>query len=210
MSDIIQALNWRYATKEYDPTKKISEKDFNELLEVIRLAPSSFGLQPWKFVVVENKELRNKVREQAWNQSQVTDASHLIVFCAKTDVPEEYIKQFIIDTAQIRNISTESLKGYEDMMLGFRKGHTKESINEWSKRQTYIPLGMILQAAALKKIDATPMEGFSPEGVNEVLNLKKEGFTSVALCALGYRSENDKTINYKKVRHNQSKVIEKR
>lgn len=210
MSDILQALNWRYATKLYDSSKKISENDFNELLEVIRLAPSSFGLQPWKFIVVENKELRNKIKEKAWGQTQVTDASHLIVFCAKTDVTEDYIKEYIKDTANIRNISPETLKGYEDMMLGFRNGHTKESIVEWSKRQTYIPLGMLLQAAALKKIDATPMEGFSPEEVNEILNLKKEGLTSVALCALGYRSNDDKTIYHKKVRHDHSKAIEKR
>lgn len=210
MSDILKALNWRYATKLYDPSKKISENDFNELLEVIRLAPSSFGLQPWKFIVVENKELRNKIKEKAWGQTQVTDASHLIVFCAKTDIAEDYIKEYIKDTANIRNISPETLKGFEDMMLGFRKGHTKESISEWSKRQTYIPLGMLLQAAALKKIDATPMEGFSPEEVNEILNLKKEGLTSVALCALGYRSNDDKTVHYKKVRHNHSKAIDKR
>lgn len=210
MSDIINSLNWRYAVKTYDSSKKIDEKEFNELLEIIRLAPSSFGLQPWKFIVVENKELRNKIREKAWNQTQVTDSSHLIVFCARTDVTEDYIKEYIKDTANTRNISVETLKGYEEMMLGFRKGHTKESINEWSKRQTYIPLGMILQAAAIKKIDATPMEGFSPDGVDELLNLKKDGFTSVALCALGYRSDSDQTSQYKKVRHSAEKIIERK
>jgi nitroreductase len=210
MSDIIKALEWRYATKTYDPTKQVSENDFKELLEIIRLSPSSFGLQPWKFIVVENKELRKKLRDHAWGQSQVTDASYLIVFCAKTDVSEEYIKDYIKDTAQIRNISPDSLKGYEDMMLGFRKGNTQDSIKEWSKRQAYIPLGMLLQAAALKKIDATPMEGFDPKGVDAVLGLDKEGLTSVVLCALGYRSSEDKTASYKKVRHPHSKVIEKR
>ncbi len=209
MSDILQALNWRYAVKTYDPSKKLDEKDFDELLETIRLAPSSFGLQPWKFIVVENKETRNKIKENAWNQNQVTDASHLIVFCAKTDVTEDYIKEYIKDTANIRNISVETLKGYEDMMLGFRKGHTKESISEWTKRQTYIPLGMLLQAAAIKRIDATPMEGFSSQEVDKILGLKEKGLTSVALCALGYRSKEDKTMHYKKVRHSHSKVIDK-
>lgn len=210
MSEILQALNWRYATKEYDSSKKLSDKDFNELLEVIRLSPSSFGLQPYKFIVVENNELRNKVREKAWGQSQVTDASHLIVFCAKKDVTEEYIKEYIENMAQTRSISKDTLKGFEDMMLGFRKNHSNESVKEWAKRQAYIPLGMLLQAAAMKKIDATPMEGFDPKGVDEVLNLDKDGLTSVVLCALGYRSENDKTSNYKKVRQHESKLIEKR
>lgn len=210
MSDIINSLNWRYATKAYDHSKKISEKDVDELLEAMRLSPSSFGLQPWKFLLIENKELREKIKEKAWNQPQVTDASHLIVICAKTDVSEEYIKEFIQDTANIRGIPIESLKGYEEMMIGFRKGKTKEEIAEWSKRQAYIPLGILLQSASMKKIDATPMEGFSPQGVDEVLNLKEKGFTSVVLCALGHRSDSDSTSQYKKVRHSVEKIIERK
>ncbi|MEK6909395.1 MAG: NAD(P)H-dependent oxidoreductase [Nanoarchaeota archaeon] len=209
-SNIIDSLNWRYATKSFDESKKIPEQDLDELLEVIRLAPSSFGLQPWKFIVVESKELRIKIKEKAWDQPQVTEASHLIVICAKTDVSEEYIKEFIHDIAKTRNIHTDSLKEYEDMMIGFRKGRSKEEIVEWAKRQTYIPLGMLLQSAAMKKIDASPMEGFDPKGVDEVLNLTKNGLTSVVLCALGHRSEKDHTSQYKKVRHSNSRVVEKR
>src|SRR3989344_5246961 len=172
MSEIIKALNWRYATKSFDQTKKISEK--------------------------------------AWHQPQVTEASHLIVLCSKTDVSEEYIKEFIKETAKTRNIPVDSLKGYEDMMIGFRKGHSKETISEWSKKQTYIPLGMLLESAALKKINACPMEGFNPNGVDEILGLNKEGFTSAVLCSLGYRSSEDKSAEYAKVRHPHSRVIERR
>lgn len=210
MSDIIKALNWRYATKSYDSSKKVSEKDLDEMLEAMRLSPSSFGLQPWKFVVVEDKELRKKIAEKAWNQPQVTEASHLIVICAKTDVTEDYIKNFIKDIAKTRDIPVESLKGYEDMMINFRKSLSAEEVRNWTKKQAYISLGILLHTAAMKKIDATPMEGFSPEGVDEILNLKEKGLTSAVLCAIGHRSDKDHTANYKKVRHSLSTVVEKR
>ncbi|MEK6915451.1 MAG: NAD(P)H-dependent oxidoreductase [Nanoarchaeota archaeon] len=210
MSDIIKALNWRYATKSFDSSKTLSENDLNELLEAVRLTPSSFGLQPWKFIIVEDKELRKKIAGSAWNQPQVTEASNLLVLCAKTDVSEDYIKEFIKDTAKIRNISIESLKGYEDMMINFRKGLSQTQTADWCKRQVYISLGILLQSASLKRIDASPMEGFDPKGVDEILNLKEQGLTSTVLCALGYRSENDKTSNYAKVRYSSSKIIEKR
>ncbi|MBS3083766.1 NAD(P)H-dependent oxidoreductase [Candidatus Pacearchaeota archaeon] len=210
MSEILKALNWRYATQVFDQNKKVSENDLNELLETMRLSPSSFGLQPWKFIVVENKELRKEIREVAFNQPKVTDASHLIVLCSKTDITEEYIKQYIKDTAETRNISIDSLKGFEDMMINFRKLHNNESIKDWAKKQTYIALGILLQTAAIKGIDAGPMEGFDPNGVDEILNLKKEDLTSTVLCAIGYRSKEDKTSNYKKVRHSISKAIETR
>src|SRR5688572_7707489 len=112
MSEIIKALNWRYATKSFDQSKKVSEEDLNELLEAMRLSPSSFGLQPWKFIVVENKELRKKISEKAWHQPQVTEASHLIVLCAKTDVSEQDLSDFIEDTAKTRNLPLDSLNGY--------------------------------------------------------------------------------------------------
>ena len=210
MSNIIEALTWRYATQVFDQGKKISEHDLNELLEVLRLSPSSFGLQPWKFIVVENPELRKKISEKAWGQPKVTEASHLIVLCSKIDTDENYIKEYVKDIAHTRNTTVESLKGFEDMMLNFRKGMTKDSIKDWAKRQTYIALGMLLEAAALKGIDAGPMEGFDPQGVDEVLELHKEGYTTAVLCALGYRSQDDKAANYKKVRFPKEKVIEKR
>ena len=130
--------------------------------------------------------------------------------CSKTDLSEEYIKEFIKETAEARNIQSDSIKGYEDMIINFGKSLDKNQTIEWCKKQTYIALGMLLEAAALKKIDASPMEGFDSKEVDEVLNLKEQGFTTAVLCALGYRSEEDKTQSYAKVRFQSSKIIEKR
>lgn len=199
-TNFIEALKWRYATKKFDKSKKVSSSDLNELLESARLAPSSFGLQPWKMVVVTNEDLRKKLSEKAWGQPQVTEASHLIVVCARTDLDEHYVDKFIEKNSEVRGTSVKDLEGFKEMLNGFVAGLDQKAKVDWSKRQSYIALGMLLSAAALKRIDACPMEGFSPEGFDEVLNLKKENLTSVAICAIGYRSPEDPTINQKKVR----------
>jgi len=198
MTDIIKALNWRYATKKFDPAKKVSEADLNELLEALRLAPSSYGLQPWKFIVITNPELRKKLREHAWNQPQVTDASHLIVLAARTDLDEKYVKEYVGELARLRNIPVSSLKGYDDMMTGFVKGTSKEELIHWAKKQVYLALGMLLEAAALKRIDACPMEGFDAQKFDEVLELKN--LTAAVLCTIGYRSPDDPAAKLEKVR----------
>ena len=126
MKGIIEDLNWRYATKQFDPKKKVSEKDLDELLKVLNLSPSSFGLQPWKFIVVTDQELRERLREAAWNQPQVTDASHLIVLCVRTNVDEKHIKKYIQDMAKTRNVTVNSLKDYEGSMTGSIKRKDKE------------------------------------------------------------------------------------
>lgn len=205
---IIEALNFRYATKIYDSGKKIMNSDFEYLLESLRLAPSSFGLEPWKFLVIENKELREKLKVAAWGQPQITDASHLIVLCARKDVDENYIKKFIERTAKIRSIGKEQLAGFEEMLLGFRAARTKEWVSEWTKKQTYIALGFLLETAALKGIDATPMEGFDALKFDEILELKDSEYNSVVVCALGYRSKEDKYPNLKKVRFEKKDVFE--
>ncbi len=207
-SNIIDNLNWRYATKKFDSDKKISEIDLNELLEVLRISPSSFGLQPWKFIVVENKELREKIKIAAWNQSQVTDASHLIVLCAKKDITSKDITHYIEEIAKKRGISAESLKGFEDMMVGFRNNLDKEKTCEWSKKQVYLAEGFLLSACAMKKIDACPMEGFNPMEVNKILELENKELTSVLLCPIGYRANDDSTANYIKVRFDTKEIIE--
>lgn len=207
LAELIKALHWRYATKKFNSTKKIPNKDFDELLEVLRLAPSSYGLQPWKFVVVKNKELRTKLREAAWNQPQITDASNLIVLCARTDVNENFVKKFVKNIAETRNVSVESLNGYQEGMVGAMTKMTEEKRVEWSKKQVYLALGMLLEAAALKKIDACPMEGFDPQKFDEILNLKKEQVTATVICALGYRTEDDVTAKMAKVRFPKEEVI---
>ncbi len=194
------ALKWRYATKEFDSTKKLTDDQVNLLKESIRLAPSSFGLQPWKVLVISNQEILQKLRPLAWDQSQITNASHLFVFATHTQMNEAYVDQYIASTAQIRGITPEVLTGYADMMKGFIKTKTPTELIEWGAKQVYIALGFALETAALSQIDACPMEGFSSDGFDEVLGLKEKNLTSKVVCAFGFRSENDKTAQYAKSR----------
>lgn len=207
MTGIIEDLNWRYATKIFDPKKKVSQSDLNELLEALRLSASSFGIQPWKFVVVTDKKLREELRKNAWDQPQITDASHLIVLCARTNVDENFVKKYIQDIAKTRGVTVDSLKDYEGSMTGSIKRKDKEEILEWSKSQVYIALGTLLAACATKRIDACPMEGFDHTAFDRILGLKDA--TSVALCPVGYRGD-DKYAKAKKVRFSLSEIIIKR
>lgn len=193
-------LNWRYTTKKFDPSKKISEEELKNLLEVLRMSPSSYGLQPWKFVIVRNPLVRSQIKSHAWGQSQVVDASHLIVFCALTKMDKEYISRYITRLAEIRSIERGSLEAYERSMHEFLKSRSLQEMSDWMKRQVYIPLGMFISECARRKVDACPMEGFNPSGVDQVLDLAQEGVTSVALCSVGYRAADDRYAGLKKVR----------
>ena len=206
-TELITALNWRYATKQFDPKRKVSEEDFKEIAEALRLSPSSFGLQPWKFVVVENPAARAKLKEHAWGQSQVVEASHMIVLCARTDLDEKLISKYIDTIAKTRGVPRESMKSFEDMLLGFRKGLTSEAAVAWAKNQVYIALGVLLEACALKGIDACPMEGFDRQKFDEILGLKEKNLTSAVMCTIGYRLESDKYAAQKKVRFSSDEVL---
>ncbi len=211
MTNIIEALKWRYATKKFDPAKKVSDADLNEVLEAGRLAPTSFGLQPLKFIVISDAKLREKLKEAAWNQPQITDASQLIVLAARTDVNEKFVKDYVKRIADTRKISVESLKGYEEMMVGSMTQKINDnSIDNWAARQVYIALGMMLETAALKNIDACPMEGFDKAKFDEILNLKKDNLTSVVLMVVGYRASDDHAAQYAKVRFDQKEIIMRR
>jgi nitroreductase / dihydropteridine reductase len=207
MKKLMDSLNWRYATKKYDSTKKLTKKELNDLLEVLRLAPSSYGLQPWKFVVVENKDLRKSIQQAAWNQSQVSEASHLVVLCTRTDLDENYVKKYVDFMSQESGAPRDKLAAVENMMLGFRKGLTSEQVVEWGKKQVYLACGFLLMAAGLKKIDASPMEGFDPVKVDEILGLKEMHLTSTVIVALGHRSAEDKYASAKKVRFSKEDVV---
>jgi nitroreductase len=200
-------LNWRYATKKFDASKRISKQEFAELLEVLRLSPSSYGLQPWKFIIVHDPVLRNKLRIHARNQSQITDADTLIVFCALKSMDEEYVKHYIDRIAQVRGVTRESMLGYQQTMEDSLKGKSHDAISYWMKKQVYISLGFFLNECAHRKIDACPMEGFDPQKFDEVLELSKEGLESVVLCAIGYRAVDDHYSELKKVRFNENEVI---
>ncbi len=203
-------LHWRYATKKFDPTRKVSQEALNELLEVLRLSPSSFGLQPWKFVVVEDPHLRQEIRKHAWNQSQVTDASHLIILCSIKNIDETYIKNFVGQIAKSRNVEPQSLAGYQQMMIGAIQAKDHQEVSNWMKRQVYLALGMLLYACAQKGIDSCPMEGFDAKKVDEVLGLEKEGLESVVFCPVGYRASDDVYAHHKKARFEQDEILIKR
>lgn len=210
MTQINDSLNWRYATKAYDTSKKLTDDQVNTLIESIRLSPSSYGLQPYKVIDVKTTEIREKLKAAAWNQTQMTDASQLFVFTVPTDLSDKHVDAFINEVSKIRGADLESLKGYSDMIKGAVNSRTPEQRKDWSAKQAYLALGILLKTAAEMQIDATPMEGFDSAQFDEILGLKDKNLTSVVVCALGYRAENDDFAKMVKVRlQKEVLVIEK-
>lgn len=207
MNTFLDNQNWRYATKKFDATKKISTEDLNILKEAIRLSSSSYGLQPYKIFIVENSELRAKIQRAAWGQSQVVDADYLFVFANKTTVNDADIDAFIDDTSKTRGIEKEALAGYQGFMKSKINEMSNETQNSWNAKQTYLALANLMNAAAELKIDVTPMEGFSPEDVNQILGLNELGYNAVLLAPVGYRSDEDATQHYKKVRKSNEELF---
>lgn len=205
---ILEDLNWRYATKEFDATKKVSEEDFNAIMESLRLSPSSFGLQPWKFVVVKNDEKRKELVAHSWGQKQVSEASHLIVLCSHKEFGKEQVQDYINHMAEVRSIDASTLDGFRDMMVGFLEGKTPEQRDIWMRNQIYIALGNLMTACAVMRIDACPMEGFLPQKYSEVLGLEEMGLNPVLVCPIGYRSEDDKYAVAAKVRYSTEELME--
>lgn len=208
--DIIDALNWRYAVKKFDSTKKIPEAELEQLLEALRLSPSSYGLQPWKFIVISDQDTKEKLKPHSYNQSQVADCSHLVVLCRVNNIDEAYIEKYIKSIAETRGQEVEELDGYKGMMSGALLGHEKPCfLRNWANKQVYIALGNLLTSAALMNIDACPMEGFMPAEYDEILGLKEKGLSSVVVCPIGYRSPEDDYAKAKKVRFSTDEVIER-
>lgn len=207
MIKFLEHQNWRYATKKFDATKKISNEELNILKEAIRLSSSSYGLQPYKVIIVENPELRAKIQPAAWGQSQIVEASHLIIFANETQLNEEDIDNYISNISDTRSVPVEALSGYADFMKSKILTLSEDSKNIWTAKQTYLALGNLLNAAAELKIDVTPMEGFVPEQVNEILGLEKLGLNTSLIATLGYRHHEDDTQHYKKVRKSQEELF---
>ena len=207
MNTFIENQNWRYATKKFDPTKKISADDLNTLKEAIRLSSSSYGLQPYQIIIVENPELRARIQPASWGQSQVVDASHLIVFANETAVSEEKIEHYLDLICQKRNLPTGSMKGYGDYMKSVLLKLSPEEFKIWTSKQTYLALGNLLNAAAELKIDTTPMEGFVPDQVNEILGLDKLGLNASLLATIGYRHQEDSNQFNAKVRKSNEELF---
>jgi nitroreductase len=200
MSTFIENQNWRYATKKFNSDKKISNSDLEILKEAIQLSSSSYGLQPYKVLIIENEEIRKQLQPASWGQSQITDASHLFVFASVTNVDAEYITRYAENMAKTRNIPFDSVKGYADFMIGNITTLTPEKQIIWAQKQAYLALGNLLNAAAELKIDVTPMEGFLPEQYNEILGLKEKGLYATLVATIGYRHDEDDTQHYAKVR----------
>ncbi len=210
MSSFNENLQWRYATKKFDATRKVPDSDLADLLESLRLSASSYGLQPWTFLVVTDPSVRETLKAAAWNQSQIADASHLIVLCAKRDMDSEYIRAMVAAMEKDRGLPAGELKGYEDMMVQNIGGMTPDGRSQWMQKQIYIALGTLLAACADKRIDATPMEGFDKAKFDEILDLKKDGLQSVVLCPIGYRAADDAYATAKKFRFPITQVVETR
>jgi nitroreductase len=200
MSTFLENQNWRYATKKFDSSKKISSEDLNTLKEAIRLSSSSFGLQPYTIIIVENPDLRAKLKPASWGQSQIIDASHLIVFASNTQVSNEYIDSYLQKIADTRGLTLDKVNPYGDYIKGFLANVPAEVIPVWTAKQTYLALANLLNAAAELKIDVTPMEGFVPEQYNEILGLTQLGLNASLVATIGYRSDEDATQHLKKVR----------
>jgi nitroreductase len=200
MSQFNENAKWRYATKKFDTTKKVSAEDLATLKEAIQLSASSFGLQLYKVIVVENPELRAQLQGASWGQSQIVDASHLIVFANQTTVDNGDVDNYLNNVASTRNLPIDALTGYGDYMKGFIGNLPEEVKPIWTSKQTYIALGNLLNAAAELKIDVTPMEGFVPAQYNEILGLDKLNLNAALVAAVGYRHEEDATQHYAKVR----------
>lgn len=210
-SDLVSALNWRYATKQFDPARKIAPDDWRALEEALRLAPSSFGVQPWKFIVVEAPALRAQLREASWGQSQVTDASHLVVLAVKQAVDAAHLDRYLADTAKTRGLAVESLAGFRKVIDGFVAGRAKAGqLEVWAAKQVYIAAGQFMASAAVLGIDTCPLEGIDPAKYDELLGLAGTGWATQMALAAGYRAETDKYATTPKVRFPASEVIERR
>jgi len=207
MSNFITNANWRYATKKFDTTKKVSKEDLETLKEAIRLSASSFGLQPYRILIIENPELRAKLQPAAWGQSQIVDASQLIVFANITNFGETEIDASIANTTKTRGLPADALKGYGDFMKSKIVALPEDVRNTWASKQTYLALGNLMNAASELKIDVTPMEGFEPTQVNEILGLGKLGLNASLLATIGYRHEEDATQHYAKVRKSNEELF---
>lgn len=200
MSTLLENLNWRYATKKFDASKKISAADLNTLKEAVRLSASSYGLQPYKVVIVENPEIREQLKAAAYGQTQITDASQLFIFANDLNTGAETVDAYIKDISETRGVPVEALAGFSDMMKGTIANLSPEAKNIWTAKQTYIALGTLLSAASELKIDATPMEGFNAAAFNEILGFDKLGLNASVIATVGYRHDEDDAQHYKKVR----------
>lgn len=207
-----QQLNWRYAVKKFDPTLKISEEDWQILKDSLKLSPSSFGLQPWKFALITQQGLKERLVPHSWGQTQPRDCSHLVVFMVRDAMDDNYVDTFLDRVSEVREMETERLGGYRNVMLRFIKDLGPEQAGHWMTRQVYIALGQLMATAAILGVDACPMEGIKFSEYDRELkescgDAGLEGYSTSVACALGYRDITDPESLRKKVRFDESKIF---
>jgi nitroreductase len=208
-SELLAALNWRYATKKFDPARKIPAETWSALEQALVLSPSSFGIQPWKFLVVTNPALREKLVPVSWGQTQPKDGSHHVVFAVRKDLPEAHIDRYVARTAEVRGTTSEALAPFKKMMMGSLEGaRAKGYLDTWQTHQVYIALGQFMASAAVLGVDTCPMEGIEPSKYDEILGLTGTGYATVVACAAGFRAADDKYASLPKVRFPASEVIQ--
>ena len=205
---LLTQLQWRYATKSFDPAKKISAADWAALEEALILSPSSYGMQPYHFLVITDAATREKLVPASWNQRQPADCSHYVVFATRTANTEADVDEYMARIAEVRGVTAESMGFFKNMLMAdVVNGPRGKVAGEWAARQAYIALGNFMTAAALVGIDTCPMEGFVPPQYDEILGLKEKGLTAAVACAAGYRAAGDKYASLPKVRFPASKLI---
>jgi len=205
---LIHQLNWRYATKQFDPNRKISAQDWAALEHALVLAPSSCGLQPWKFIVVKDPSVRAQLLPASWGQKQIVDASHLVVFAARKNLTEADVDFFLRRAAEVRGIPVEKLADFRGMIIGsIINGMDIPARDAWAKNQVFLALGVLLASAALLGIDACPMEGIEPAKYDEILGLPAKGYGTAVVATLGYRAQTDKYAAAPKVRFPREHVL---
>ncbi|UAB80957.1 NAD(P)H-dependent oxidoreductase [Marixanthomonas sp. SCSIO 43207] len=206
-TNIIEQLKWRYATKKFDSNKILTKQSIEQLKEAFNLTATSYGLQPVTLVIVKDKEQRKDLLPHSWNQQQVVDASHLLIFCVEEKLNPEYIQNYFKRVKTIRNTPDTILKPFEEFLLNSFEEQSSAEIRTWATNQAYLALGNLLTVCAAKNIDACPMEGFNPKEYDRILGLNKKGLTSVLLLPVGYRDKSDFMANEKKVRKTMDEVI---
>lgn len=207
MHKIIEDLNWRYATKKFDSSQRISDSNLEVIKESLRLTPSSYGLQPLQFLIIENKSLRDELVPASYGQMQVADASHLIVICAITSIQDNHVDAYVENVIETRNADAERVNKYGAFMKKtFSEFTTDEKLN-WASKQAYIVLGQLLHTCANLRIDATPMEGFIPDRYSEILKLSDKNLTPVLVCPIGYRHAEDTIQHDPKVRKSMDELF---
>lgn len=207
-SHLLEQLNWRYAVKKFDPAAKIPQQDWETLENSLVLTPSSYGLQPWKFIVVKSPEIKKELTLLSWKQSQVADCSHFVVMTHMKTMTEEHIDRYLRVISDTRGVTLESLAGFRKSMIGdLVSGGRSRVIKEWAARQCYIAMGNLMTSAALLGIDTCPMEGLDPAGYDRVLGLTDTNYQTVMAVACGYRSFEDKYSKAEKTRFDLGEVI---